>query len=125
MKKIIFIISLVLIVFIGYSIFFNNKRTDVYLKEFYLSSDKKTMTIKVGVTSSSGYIRKMKRTSGSMDYYYTFYSTFFINSKIGSKDRFEIILDDNVESIYFYTGDKGYKKVLEKLDNGEWKKVKE
>ena len=44
------------------------------------------MTIKVGVSSSAGYVRKMKRTSGSMNYYYTFYSTFGINSKIGAKD---------------------------------------
>ena len=51
------------------------------------------MTIKVGVSSSAGYIRKMKRTSGSMNGYYTFYSTFGINSKLGAKDTFEIQLD--------------------------------
>lgn len=123
MKKIVFIISLVFIIFISSFIFFNNKRTDVYLKYFYLSSDKKIMTINVYVSNSPGYVRKMKRTSGSMDYYFTFYSTFFINSKIGSKDTFEFEIDDNVESIYFYTGNKGYKKVLEKTENGEWLKV--
>ena len=49
-----------------------------------------------------------------MNYYLTFYSTFGINSKLGAKDNFEITLDENVDEIYFYTGNKGYKKVLEK-----------
>ena len=78
------------------------------------------MTLKVGVSSSAGYIRKMKRTSGSMNYYLTFYSTFGINSKLGAKDNFEITLDENVDEIYFYTGNKGYKKVLEKNDEENW-----
>lgn len=63
----------------------------------------------------------MKRTSGSMNYYFTFYSTFGINSKRGAKDTFEIDLDSNVDAIYFYTGDKGYKQVLQKdEDTGKW-----
>ena len=99
-------------------------RTDVYLKNFEVSSDGKIMTLKVGVTSSTGYIRKMRRTSGSMNYYYTFYSTFGINSKIGAKDTFEIELDENVDEIYFYTGDKGYKVVLIKnYITGKWEKI--
>ena len=40
--------------------------------------------------------------------------SFGINSKIGAKDTFEIQLDNNVDAIYFYTGNGGYKKVLEK-----------
>lgn len=99
-------------------------RTDVYLKNFEVSSDGKIMTLKVGVTSSTGYVRKIKRTSGSMNYYYTFYSTFGINSKIGAKDTFEIELDENVDEIYFYTGDKGYKVVLTKnYVTGKWEKI--
>ena len=99
-------------------------RTDVYLKNFEVSSDGKIMTLKVGVTSSTGYIRKMRRTSGSMNYYYIFYSTFGINSKIGAKDTFEIGLDENVDEIYFYTGDKGYKVVLTKnYVTGKWEKI--
>jgi len=99
-------------------------RTDVYLKNFEVSSDGKTMTLEVGVTSSTGYVRKIKRTSGSMNYYYTFYSTFGINSKIGAKDTFEIGLDENVDEIYFYTGDGGYKLVLTKNSvTREWEKI--
>ena len=123
-KKILTIcIVVIAIILVGLFLAFGGKRTDVFLKDFELSQDGKTMTLKVGVSSSAGYIRKMKQTSGSMNYYFTFYSTFGINSKLGAKDTFEIELDNNVDEIYFYTGGKGYKKVLEKNDNGDWIKV--
>jgi len=119
-KKIIIISSVVLVVVIGLFLSTGRARTDVYLKEFSVDEKCNQMTIKVGVSSSAGYVRKMKRTSGSMNYYYTFYSTFGINSKLGAEDTFEIQLDNNVDEIYFYTGGKGYKKVLEKNEQGEW-----
>jgi len=124
-KKIIIISSIVLVlaIVIGLFLLTGGARTDVFLKEFSVDEKCNQMTIKVGVSSSAGYIRKMKQTSGSMNYYYTFYSTFGINSKLGAKDTFEIPLDENVDEIYFYTGGKGYKKVLDKNDNGEWIKV--
>lgn len=102
-----------------------NARTDVYLENFSYDEKCNQMTLKVGVSSSMGYIRKIKRTSGGTNYYYTFYSTFGINSKIGSKDTFEIQLDSLGDEIYFYTGDKGYKKVLEKNEQGKWVKAVE
>ena len=95
--------------------------TDVYLKSFSVDKKCNQMTIEVGVSSSAGYVRKMKQTSGSMNYYYTFYSTFGINSKLGARDTFEIQLDNNVDEIYFYTGEKGYKKVF--IKKGETKTV--
>ena len=125
-KKMFIILITVVIVFVlgGLFLLTGRERTDVYLKDFDVSSDGKTMTLKVGVASSVGYVRKMKRTSGSMNYYYTFYSTFGINSKTGAKDTFEIELDENVSEIYFYTGDKGYKLVLAKYyPTQEWEKV--
>ena len=125
MKKKTLIISIIVIalIVIGLFIASGGSRTDVFLKDFELSQDGKTMTLKVGVSSSAGYIRKMKRTSGSMNYYFTFYSTFGINSRLGAKDTFTIDIDNNVDEIYFYTGGKGYKKVLELNDDGEWVKV--
>lgn len=126
-KKIIIIISIiVLALLISLFIFTGRARTDVYLKDFTISEDGKTMTLEVGVSSSTGYIRKMKRTSESTNYYYTFYSTYGINSKIGAKDTFEIELDDNVDEIYFYTGNKGYELILIKRLTGyekEWIKL--
>ena len=122
-RNIIICIIVVAIILVGLFLASGGSRTDVFLRDYEISKDGKTMTLKVGVSSSAGYIRKMKRTSGSTNYYYTFYSTFGINSKTGAKDTFEIELDQNVDEIYFYTGGKGYKKVLEKNANGEWIKV--
>jgi len=122
-RNIIICIIVVAVILVGLFLASGGSRTDVFLRDYEISQDGKTMTLKVGVSSSAGYIRKMKRTSGSTNYYYTFYSTFGINSKTGAKDTFEIELDQNVDEIYFYTGGKGYKKVLEKNANGEWIKV--
>jgi len=123
-KKIVIGIIIGISVCIGaFFILTGGKRTDVFLGDF--SVDGNTMTIKVGVSSSAGYIRKMKRTSGSMNYYLTFYKTFGINSKIGAKNTFEIELDKNVDEIYFYRGNNGYQKVLQKnKTTGEWSFVK-
>lgn len=98
-------------------------RTDVILKDFELSSDGKSIILKVGTSSGIGYIRKMKETSGSANCYVTFYSTFGINSKIGAKDTYELKLDSEADEIYFYIGNHGYKKVLRKNEFGEWIKV--
>ena len=125
-KKTNFIISIIVITIIGVGLFLatGRARTDVYLKDFEISADGKILTLKVGVSSSSGYIRKMKRTSGSTNGYYTFYSTFGINSKLGAKDTFEINIDDDMDEIYFYTGDKGYKLVLVRnTATKEWEKI--
>lgn len=122
-KPLIICIIVVALIIVGFFITLGGPRTDVFLKDFELSQDGKTMTLKVGVASSAGYVRKMKRTSGSMNYYFTFYSTFGINSRLGAKDTFTIDIDNNVDEIYFYTGGKGYKKVLELNDDGEWVKV--
>lgn len=126
MRKKVFVgIIIFVIILIGsFILVTGGARTDVILGGYDLSADGKTMTLKVGVSSSAGYIRKMKRTSGSMNYYLTFYSTFGINSKLGAKDTFEIELDENVDEIYFYTGNKGYKLVLIKDSvTQEWKKI--
>lgn len=124
-KNIILMLIIVLVIIISALFLLTGKaRSDVYLKDFQLSNNGTKMTLNVGVYSSSGYVRKMKRTSGSMDYYFTFYSTFGLNSSIGSKNKFIIDIDNNVSSIYFYAGDNGYRKVLEKSNSGEWIQVK-
>ncbi|MBQ9854448.1 MAG: DUF5301 domain-containing protein [Bacilli bacterium] len=121
------IVMLFVIFFIIFTVFFlltGGKRTDVFLKDYDVSSDGKTITLKVGVSSSVGYIRKIKNTSGSTNGYYTFYSTYGINSKIGAKDTFEIEVDKDTDEIYFYTGNKGYKLVLAKHKvTNEWIKI--
>ena len=126
MKKWIAIFGgIVIVLIIALFISTGSARTDVVVNSFDISPDEKTMTMQVGVTSSMGYIRKMKQTSGSINPYLTFYSTFGFNSKLGAKDEFEIELDENMDGIYFYTGNGGYKKVLEKDEGtGDWQIVR-
>ena len=123
-KKIVIIIGIAVIAILGVLFIATGRaRTDVYLKDYEVSSDGKTIMLQVGVSSSSGYVRKMKQTSGSMNCYLTFYSTFGVNSKIGAKDTYILEIDSNADEIYFYTGNKGYKKVLEKTESGEWNRT--
>ena len=123
-KNLVIVIVLVVVILIGLFLYSGRARTDIYLKDFEVSNDNKIMTLRVFSSNSSGYVRKMKRTSGSMNYYFTFYKTFGINSKIGAKDTFEIELDNNVNEIYFYSGKKGYRLVLVKNNiTGEWEKI--
>lgn len=122
--KYLMIICVVLVIFVLF-LTTGRARTDVYLTDFEVSKDGDKMTLKVNVSSSAGYIRKIKRTSGSTNGYYTFYSTYGINSKIGAKDTFEIELDENMDEIYFYTADKGYKLVLAKyFPTQEWQMIR-
>ena len=125
-KKTLIIVSIIVIAVIGVGLFLasGRARTDVYLKDFEVSADGKTITLKVGVSSSAGYVRKIKQTSGSSNGYYTFYSTYGINSKFGAKDTFEIDVNNDADEIYFYAGDKGYRLVLAKYDpTQEWEIV--
>lgn len=126
MKKWIAIFGcIVIVVIIALFISTGGARADVWLHNFEVSADGRVMTMHVGVISSMGYIREMKQTSGSMNPYLTFYSTFGINSKLGAKDTFEIELDENMDEIYFYRGINGYVKVLEKdKGTGDWQIVR-
>lgn len=122
-KIIISIVVVILMILAGWFLSTGGARTDVFLRDFTYDEKCNQITIKVGVSSSVGYVRKMKQISGSMNGYYTFYSTFGINSRLGAEDTFEIQLDNNMDEIFFYTGSKGYTKVLEKNEKGVWVKV--
>jgi len=120
-KKLIIMVILIILILGILFLLTGGKRTDVFLVDYKVSEDGKTMTLRVGASSSAGFVRKMKRISKDMNYYLTFYSTFGINSTLGWKNTYEVELDSNVEAIYFYAGDRGNIKVLEKDKNtGEW-----
>lgn len=119
-KLIIVCIALMFLVIGSLFLLTGKARTDVYLKDFEVSSDGKKMILKVGVLGSTGYVRKIKRTSDSTNGYYTFYSTYGINSRLGAKDTFEIELDEDMNEIYFYTGSGGYKLVLTRYVLNKW-----
>ncbi len=62
-KKVIKTVSIIaLIIFMILFLRTGRARTDVILKDFELSSDGKSIILKVGTSSSTGYIRKMKET---------------------------------------------------------------
>lgn len=120
MKKKIIIICILLVVISTLCFFTIGKtRNDVVLYDYKVDSNK--ITIKVGVSSSAGYIRSVKETKEEDKLYLTFYSTLGINLKFGSKDTFDLDVSD-INKIYF-SFDSIDKLVLEKND-GEWTLVK-
>jgi len=120
-NKIILIIIIIIVIVISIFLSTGKVRTDIYLKDFIVSDDNKIITLKIGVTGSSGYVRKMKSKLGGDNYYLTFYSTFGINSKLNAKDTYILEINSNATEIFFYTGYGGYKKVLQKdKESNEW-----
>ena len=117
-NKVLIFSAIVIVAIFVFVILTGGIRKDVVLKKYELSSNGSTMTIKVGVTSSIGYVRKMKLVKEGNDIYIKFYSSFGFNSKLGTQDTYNIDIV-NIDDIYFYVGKKGYKKVLE-LRNQEW-----
>lgn len=121
MKKSLKLIIFAVILIIGLFCFgIGGKRTDVFLHNFSVSEDGTKIKLNVGVSSSAGYIRTLHVKQGGDNKYITFFSTFGINNKLNSKNEFEIELNPSCEEIYFYTGDGGYKSILQKNANGEW-----
>lgn len=129
-RKTIVIVILLVIIVMGLFICSGfRKRTDVVLIKHEILEDNKKIKLSVGVTSSVGYVRKIKVKEKYNSIYVTFYSTFGINSNFGAKHEYTLELNSNVENVYFYTKD-GYKLVLtnnkntwEKIDDNEYKKT--
>ena len=125
MKKKLMISTAVIVVALCVLWFFSTAtaRADVYIEKFDFDKKCNTITLKVGVSSSVGYVRNYKLEQKENGKYITFYSTFGgINSKLGAKDTFEISLDNSDTEIYFYNGNDTYIKVLEKTQSGKWEK---
>lgn len=125
MKKLVRIILLTLvgliIIFIIMIKLTGKEIYDVYLKDFKILENNKTILINVGTSSRGGYIRKMKKTTGSDNTHLTFYSTYGFNLKMGSSETYKIKLNDNTNEIYFYIGNNKYKRVLLKdINTNTW-----
>lgn len=117
-KIIIPILTLILIVIYFATGFI--PRYDVFLKSYKVSTDGNTITLKVGVSGSSGYIRTVKKDLGGDNFYLTFYPTFGINSKLGQQEYYELELTKNTDEIYFEDSNNGYKLILKKDETGNW-----
>lgn len=91
------------------------KRTDVWLQDFFISEDGSVITIKTSLFGSMGFIRDMETEKIGRGIHCSFYRAFGgLNSGIGSKNTFEIPLDDSIEKIYFDRGTEPDAAVLER-----------
>lgn len=117
MKKCMSVLAILIIIAVGV-LFVSagfNKRTDVYLQDFSVSEDGSVITVKTALGGSMGYIRDIEIKRVNNGIHCSFYCAFGgLNSSIGSKNRFEIPLDDSSAKIYFDRGNGAEDLVLEK-----------
>lgn len=91
------------------------KRTDVYLQDYFVSGESSNMIVKTFPSGSMGFIRDMEIEKVKNEIHCSFYRAFGgLNSSIGSENMFEIKLDTFTEKIYFDRGEKPDMLVLER-----------
>lgn len=91
------------------------KRTDVYLQDYFVSGENPVIIVKTFPAGSMGFIRDMELETIGNEIHCSFYRTFGgLNSSIGAKNMFEIKLDASTEKIYFDRGGKPDMLVLER-----------
>lgn len=128
MKKSIkvFVIALITIVLLSTVLYLLvpgfTKQESVYISDYTVSDDGKEMTIKIGVSSSVGYVRKIsvhQQHGGKL--YLDCYSAFGgINGSWGAKSEYIIQLDEETEGIALYRNSDCYEVVLNKTEDGKW-----
>lgn len=125
-KKIGYIILIsIFIVVVMLFLSTGSKIAGVMISDYTISEDGNTMTLKVGLVSSIGYIRTCKTKDDGNKKFITFYSTYGFNSSLGAKNEFEVELSPNCSEIYFYSGSDEYKLKLQKdQETNEWNEVK-
>ncbi|MEG2451763.1 MAG: hypothetical protein RSA77_02575 [Clostridium sp.] len=119
----IWVIAIIIAWFIGTGF---TKRTDVWLVQHNVSEDGSSISLKVAVASSMGYIRDCDIKQVDDKKYIAFYSCFGgFNSNIGAKTEFIVDIEPACKEIYFYGGDEGYNLVFQKnTTTNEWETVK-
>jgi len=99
-------------------------RTDVFLLDFAASEDGQSMDIRIGVSSSAGYVRAVRAHARGDGLYLSFPSTFGINSRVGARDSFTIALPSDCRVIYLARKG-GHEPVLERDPiEGQWKRIR-
>lgn len=98
------------------------KHGNAYIADYVVSEDGSEISIKVGVSTSIGYVRKVsvhQQHGGKL--YLDCYSAFGgINGSWGAKTEFTIPLDEETKTIAIYRSTNCYDTVLEKMDDGKW-----
>ena len=97
---------------------FGRGRSDVILLDHTQTDE--GILIKVGVSSSAGYIRSMKAKEQEGDALVEFYSTFGVNNPRGAKTEFLLELSPEWERVLFRRGRDSFRTVLVKDGEGGW-----
>lgn len=123
-KKIKVTVILSLIIVIGLLFLSTGgKISGIMLTDYSISEDGNVMTLKVGVASSMGYIRKLKASEDGNKKLITFYSTYGLNNSIGARNEFQVELHPSCDEIYFYSQNGEYKLKLQKnSETNEWER---
>ena len=131
MKKFKNIGILVFIIIVGILAFYFvgsgfQKQGNAYISDFSVSEDGTEITIKMHVSNSVGYIRKVSEHQQAGErLYLDCYSAFGgISGSIGAKDEFKIKVSEETKVIALYRNANCYEEVLKKNELNEWQRVK-
>lgn len=127
LKKIIISFVVLIVTFLG--IYFIGsglmRMPSVYIDDYALSADGTEMTVRVSVTASVGYVRKIavhQQQGGRL--YLDCYAGFGgINGSIGARSEYTIPLAADTEVIALYRNNNCYAEVLKKAEDGSWQRV--
>jgi len=97
---------------------FGRGRSDVIILEHAQTNE--GILLKVGVSSSAGYIRSMKTKEQEGDVLVEFYSTFGVNNPRGAKTEFLLELSPEWERVLFRRGRDSFRTIIEKNCGGNW-----
>ena len=124
--KISLILCSVLVVYIIVSavVLGFSKTNSIYINDYSVSDDGKTMTFSIINSSSMGHVRGYKDSPVSNnDHRLSFYSCWGgFNSSIGAKDTFTLKLDEDDTEIYLYHGDDYALTLIKDPQTGIWYK---
>ena len=102
------------------------KQGSTYISDFSVSEDGTEITIKVQVSNSVGYIRKVQEHQQNGErLYLDCYSAFGgINGSMGAKEEFTIKVAEETKVIALYRNSNCYEEVLKKNELNEWQWAK-
>ena len=121
-RKIIVALAAVFVPFLVFRVGSGFAEREVYLAEYTVSEDGRTLTFSVGVPTSMGYVRGFTQKQVQGLQYLTFYSTFGgPNSRFGAKHTFTLTLEEEDQEILFNDAQDGWNPVLcREEQTGEW-----
>lgn len=122
-RRIIAVFAAVFVPFLLFRVGSGFAEREVYLAEYTVSEDGRTLTFSVGVPASMGYVRGFTQKQVQGLQYLTFYSTFGgPNSRFGAKHTFTLTLEEEDQEILFNDAQDGWNPVLcREEQTGAWK----